>query len=466
MVFSSLSFLLWFFPFFISVYYLSPDKYKNLCLFGFSIFFYAYGTFETPFYILLILLFAIINYFLAILIEKKNKFCKFLLAAGLIIDLGSLFVFKYIDFIFENLNIVFSGFHINFKLPQLDLILPVGISFFTFQVISYLTDVYRETVRAERSLLRFSVYLLMFPKLTMGPITRYASIHESLYLRSHTVKQFKDGLTDFVFGLGMKVLLANRIGILWNDICTIGFESISVLYAWLGIIAYSMQIYFDFYGYSLMAVGLGKMLGFQLPQNFRYPYLSISMTEFWRRWHITLGAWFREYIYIPLGGNRRGKARTLFNLAIVWMSTACWHGSGWNFIIWGIFLFAVITLEKAGIAKILNKFPILGHAYMALMIPISWLIFVTDSPKKLLIYLGRLVGIGGISVYSLDYTAYSTAFYILLAVGLLFCTRIPRAIFDSIRRTVVIYPILAAIFGISVYFLYKGVNDPFMYFRF
>lgn len=466
MVFSSLSFLFWFLPFFLAVYYLSPDRYKNLCLFGFSVAFYAFGTVEKPYYILLILLTAFVNYVIALLMQFKKPYKKALLIIGIVIDFGTLFVFKYLDFVFENLNIALSFFHISFRFSPLELVLPIGISFYTFQIISYLTDVYRGTVTAERNLLDFLTYVMMFPKLTMGPITRYDSVKRALTSRKHTLKLFRDGVIDFILGLGLKVILANRIGIVWSDVCVIGFESISVPLAWLGIVSYSLQLYFDFYGYSLMAVGLGKMLGFRLPQNFRYPYMSRSMTEFWRRWHITLGKWFKDYIYIPLGGNRKGKARTIFNLAVVWIFTACWHGSGWNFIIWGLFLFAVIVIEKAFLGSILNKIPALGHIYMMLLIPVSWLIFATDSVRDLTTYLGRLLGIGGIAVYNLDYRTYGAAFYILLAVGLLFCTRIPAAICDSIRRTRVIYPILAAVLGVSIYFLCKGLNDPFMYFRF
>lgn len=462
MVFSSLSFLFWFLPFFLSVYYLAPDKYKNLCLFGFSVAFYAFGTIEKPYYILLVLLTAFINYALAICISRISGLKGLFLTLGLILDFGVLFVFKYLDFILENLKLI-PGFP---QISGLNLVMPIGISFYTFQIASYLVDVYRGDIPAEKSLLKLSTYMMMFPKLTMGPITRYGRIENGLSSRTHSRKLFADGVVDFVIGLGLKVLLANRIGVLWSDVCMLGFESVSVRLAWLGIFAYSMQIYFDFYGYSLMAVGLGKMIGFRLPQNFRHPYLSRSMTEFWRRWHITLGAWFKDYIYIPLGGNRRGRFRTLFNLAVVWMFTACWHGSGWNFIIWGLFLFLIITVEKAGLLRILNKIPIIGHIYMTLLIPLSWLIFATESPKALLNYLKRLVGIGGISVYANDYKNYSAAFYILLAVGLLFCTRIPAAVFDSLRKTPAVYPILLAVFGASVFFIYKGMNDPFLYFRF
>ncbi len=466
MVFSSLSFLFWFLPFFLAVYYLSPNRYKNLCLFGFSVAFYAFGTIEKPYYIVLILLTAFINYEIALLMQKKEPYKKLFLVVGIIIDFGTLFVFKYLDFILENLNIVLSFLRSPFRFSPLELVLPIGISFYTFQIISYLTDVYRGTILAEQSFLKFATYVMMFPKLTMGPITRYGSVEYALTSRKHSLKMFKDGAIDFILGLGLKVLLANRIGVVWNDVCVIGFESISVPLAWLGIISYSLHIYFDFYGYSLMAIGLGKMLGFRLPQNFRYPYLSRSMTEFWRRWHITLGKWFKEYIYIPLGGNRKGKVRTVLNLAVVWIFTACWHGSGWNFIIWGLFLFAVIVIEKAFLYRILNKIPILGHIYMMMLIPVSWLIFATDNLQDLVTYLGRLFGIGGIAVYKLDYSTYGTAFYILLAIGLLFCSRIPAAICDSLRRTPAIYPILAAVFGASIYFLCKGMNDPFMYFRF
>ena len=283
-VFSSLEFVIGFLPIFLLCYYILPDKWKNTGLLLFSFAFYAYGSIETPWYILLFVVSVVVNYFLARYIQKTGSLV--LLAIGIVYDLSWLILFKY------------SG---------LGFVLPVGISFYTFQEISYLIDVYRKDVRAQRKFVDMAVYIMMFPQLIAGPIVRYSDVQKVLRKRTVKLSRVLDGVKIFIIGMGFKVLLANRIGKLWTDVCTIGPESISTPLAWMGIIAFSMQIYFDFNGYSLMAIGLGKMIGFKFPKNFNHPYLSVSMTEFWRRWHMTLGSWFREYVYIPLGGNRKGK---------------------------------------------------------------------------------------------------------------------------------------------------------------
>lgn len=461
MVFSDLKFIYLFLPAFLCIYYLLPQKLKNTFIFLASVIFYALGTLDRPIYAVLFVLAVFVTYLSGLFIQYFPRYKKIIFIISAIYNFGLLFIFKYEGFLVTNLNRIFS-----IDIPVLELVLPVGISFYTFQAMSYVIDVYRGTIKAEKSFINYGAYLSMFPQLVAGPIVTYPEIRHKMKRRTQSVANFSEGLKLFVIGLGFKVIIANNISGVWNDAVSIGFESISTPLAWLAAAAYSLQLYFDFYGYSLMAKGMGRMIGFNFPDNFNDPYISVSMTEFWRRWHITLGAWFKDYIYIPLGGNRRGRLRTLFNLAVVWMFTACWHGSGWNFIIWGLFLFLIITVEKAGLLRILNKIPIIGHIYMTLLIPLSWLIFATESPKSLLNYLKRLVGIGGISVYANDYKNYSVAFYILLAVGLLFCTRIPAAVFDSLRKTPAVYPILLAVFGASVFFIYKGMNDPFLYFRF
>lgn len=444
MVFSSLEFLLWFLPFFLGIYYLLPGKYRNLCLFAFSIVFYAYGTLQQPAYLLLLLISAAVNYVFGRQIGRtQGKKRRAMLTLGVIYHLGWLVFFKFGNF------------------PM-----PVGISFYTFQAVSYLADVYRGAVTFEKKPWHVGLYLTMFPQLISGPITRFGQIREKFSERVCTRKAFLRGMETFLMGLGFKVLLANRLGGLWKNIGGIGYESVSVPLAWMGIVAYSLQIYFDFYGYSLMAVGLGKMIGFSLPVNFRHPYLSCTMTEFWRRWHITLGSWFRDYVYIPLGGNRKGRSRMYLNMLIVWSLTGLWHGADWNFLIWGLFLFAVISVEKLGIGRYLNEKRWLGHLYMFLLIPLSWLIFAVNDLGQLGIYLGRLVGIGGVNVFAGDFVKYLQQYGVFLVIGLLFATGIPEKIFFAIRRQGVRWVILLAVLAGSLYGIYMGMNDPFLYFQF
>ena len=347
--------------------------------------------------------------------------------------------------------------------------MPIGISFYTFQGISYIVDVYRGNAKAERSLLRYAVYISMFEQLIAGPIVTYGQVEKELYKRKIKVSSVLKGMGVFIFGLGLKVLLANPIGKLWSQTCAIGFESISTPLAWMAITAFSFQIYFDFFGYSLMAIGLGKMLGFKLPKNFEHPYTSLTMTEFWRRWHITLGAWFREYVYIPLGGNRNGKIATVRNLLIVWLLTGLWHGAGYNFVLWGTVLFLIIMLEKFFIGKYLNKMPVIAHIYMLILIPITWAIFAIDDIAQLGVFFTRLFpffGQGVWSIFRYDYLKYLNLFYPFFIAGILFSTRLPFRILKQIKSRVVICLLLSVIFGASVYCMYRGFDDPFLYFRF
>ena len=472
MVFSSIEFIFIFLPIFFLVYYFLPFKFKNIWLFIASLVFYSYGVLDNPLYILLLLISILLNYYFGIAISRSEQNRRGWLAAGLAYNFAWLFLFKYSDFVFENINAVLGKFFPSwgFELPLSEWGLPIGISFYTFQICSYIIDVYRKKVPAEKSILDLGVYICMFPQLIAGPIVTYSSVAKQLHKRKHTLALAESGLKEFVIGLGLKVLLANQVSTLWSNIEGIGYESISTPLAWMGILAFTFQIYFDFYGYSLMAIGLGRMMGFKLPKNFDYPYISTSMTEFWRRWHITLGSWFREYVYIPLGGNRKGMPRTILNLFIVWLFTGIWHGASWNFVIWGLVLFFFIFIEKLFLKNFLDRHRWLGHLYMILLIPLSWLIFAITDLKQLGIYFGRLfpfLGSKPINVFELDYITYLKSFGVLLVICILFSTPLPRRIFTVLRRNPLIEAlILIAIFAGSVYCLFMGLDDPFLYFRF
>jgi len=406
----------------------------------------------------------LVDFAAALCIEKYPKFKRMFLLIGIIFHLISLFTFKYMDFVLGEIE----KYNAAFTFTK-DIVLPIGISFYTFQGISYITDVYRGKVTAEKSLLRYTVYISMFEQLIAGPIVTYDRVKDKLYRRRITKSMIIDGICTFIFGLGLKVLLANPIGKLWSQTCAIGFESISTPLAWMAVFAFSFQIYFDFWGYSLMAIGLGKMLGFKLPQNFKHPYLSLTMTEFWQRWHITLGSWFREYVYIPLGGNRKGTLCTIRNLFIVWLLTGIWHGAGYNFLLWGLVLFIIILTEKLFIGKFLRERPIIGHLYMLLLIPLTWAIFAIDDIGQLGIFFTRLFpffGQGVWSVFKHDYLKYLGMYYPFFIAGFLLSTKLPYNLLRKIKQRKVIYILIVIIFIASVYCMYRGFDDPFLYFRF
>lgn len=471
MVFSSLEFIFIFLPVFLLIYFLLPYRFKNNWLFIGSLVFYAYGALDNPLYILLMIGSILVNYLLGLAIQYFQQHRNLWLILGLIYNLGWLFVFKYSYFIFKSFNQIIA--HIwpssTFQLPLVNLLLPIGISFYTFQILSYLIDVYKGTIKAELSLVNLGAYLCMFPQLIAGPIVIYSPVSEQLRYRKYRLSLFDNGLKDFAIGLGLKVLLANQIGNLWSDISAIGYDSISTPLAWMGIISFSLQIYFDFFGYSLMAVGLGKMLGFQLPQNFDHPYLSLSMTEFWRKWHMTLGGWFREYVYIPLGGNRRGTLLTVRNLLIVWLLTGLWHGASWNFVLWGFTLFLLLIIEKLGPQRFFEKYKFLGHIYMILCIPLTWLIFAITDFSQLSIYFSRLFPFfrnTTVTVFKYDYLKYGKIYGMLLIVGIVFCTKVPGRAYKKVKNNIFGTAILLIVFWASIYCLYMGLNDPFLYFRF
>lgn len=470
MVFSSLQFIFLFLPCFLCVYYAVPFAWKNTVLLFGSLIFYALGTLDKPEYIVLLILSILVNFVLASKISKTEKNRKALLIISLVYNFAWLFLFKYATFFLSGVNQLIALIpKTNFQFRAPELLLPTGISFYTFQAVSYLIDVYRKTCAAETSPIRLGTYICMFPQLIAGPIVTYGQVAKQLQNRTHSVQLFLSGLKLFILGLGSKVLLANQLGGLWSDINAIGYDSISTPLAWMGIAAYSFQIYFDFWGYSLMAIGLGKMLGFQLPKNFCFPYMSVSMTEFWRRWHITLGSWFREYVYIPLGGSRNGKWKTYRNLFVVWLLTGLWHGAHINFLLWGLFLFAVIAVEKAGLKKFLDGHKALGHIYMLFLIPSTWTLFAITDLSQLSLFLGRLFPFftsAAAPVFRYDFLKYIKEYGVLLLCGLLFSTKLPAKLYKKINDNWVGTLLLLILFWASVYCLYIGLNDPFLYFRF
>ena len=463
MVFSSLQFIFIFMPIFFGCYYAVPYRFKNAVLLAGSLCFYIVGSINHPEHIILLIVSMLVDFEVGLLIEKHEKRKKLFLSLGIIFHLLCLCLFKYWNFIAGEIG------SIGCVDLTLNIALPVGISFYTFQGISYIADVYKGSIRAEKSLVRYAVYISMFEQLIAGPIVKYSQVKQELRWRNITVKSALKGLGIFVFGLGLKVLLANPLGKLWSQTCAIGFESISTPLAWMAIFAYSFQIYFDFFGYSLMAFGLGKMMGFKLPKNFDHPYTSLTMTEFWRRWHITLGSWFKEYVYIPLGGNRNGSIATIRNLLVVWLLTGIWHGAGYNFVLWGLVLFVILVTEKFLTGKFFNRYPIAGHVYMIILIPLTWAIFAIDDLGNLGVFFSRLFpffGEGVWSVFKYDFLKYLKLYFPFLIAGVLFSTKIPYRILKKLKSPAIKGIILAVIFAGSVYCMYRGFDDPFLYFRF
>ena len=374
MVFSSILFLFRFFPIAMLVYYIAPRRYKNLVLLVESLVFYSWGEVR---YFPIMIASILVDFIASNGIEKHRQSkgaCRAFLTLSVVFNLGMLGFFKYTNFLLLNL-----GALTGLSFPALSLTLPLGISFYTFQTMSYTIDVYRGKVPAERNIVDFGAFVVLFPQLIAGPIVRYTDVNRELKSRVITLDGVQEGIDIFIRGLGRKVLIANNIGALWTEVSAMNFEVISTPLAWLGIVAYTFQIYFDFSGYSQMAIGLGRMLGFRFPRNFDDPYIAKSVTEFWRRWHMTLGSWFREYLYIPLGGNRCSFPRQVFNLFVVWAATGLWHGASWNFVLWGLYFFVFLVLEKAFLRPRLEKTRVLGHLYLLFLVVVSWAIFaITD----------------------------------------------------------------------------------------
>ena len=466
MVFSSTIFLCVYLPLVLLGYYICPKKGRNLFLLIVSLVFYAWGE---PKYVFLMIFSILVNYIFGRLMDKnrgRQKRMKLLLVLSVVIDLGLLSVFKYTDFIITNVNAIFGS-----SFDLLNIALPIGISFYTFQAMSYTIDVYRNDVRVQKNLIDFGMYITMFPQLIAGPIVRYADVQDQLAERSVTTADFSEGVMRFVVGLGKKVLLANQMGAVWSEIYALGGD-VSALMAWTGAIAYTFQIYFAFSGYSDMAIGLGRMFGFKFPENFRYPYQSVSITDFWRRWHITLSTWFKEYLYIPLGGNRCGLARQALNLLIVWSLTGFWHGAGWNFVMWGLYYFVILFIEKLFLLKALDKLPkLFRHVYALLLIVIGWVIFASDDVSVLLPYLGSMFGangaVGGMDVYTLFTKA------VLLIICCVASTELPKRLFLSAtgamneKAAFTIKSVMTiALLALSMILLIGDSYNPFLYFRF
>lgn len=467
MVFSSLLFLFLFLPIVLIIYYISPSRMRNLVLLIASLVFYAWGE---PVYIVLMLFATMGDYIFGLLLSNPKRrplSRKLIVAASVSVNLGVLGFFKYADFIINNINDV-----IGTSLPLLDLPLPIGISFYTFQSISYMIDIYRGDAKAQRNWLDFAAYISLFPQLVAGPIVQYTSIAEQLRNRETNYTLFAQGVRRFIIGLAKKVLLANNIGMFWDQISSQPANSLTMLTAWLGIIAFAFQIYFDFSGYSDMAIGLGLMLGFKFNENFNYPYISKSITEFWRRWHISLGTWFRDYVYIPLGGNRKGLIKQLRNIAIVWMLTGIWHGASWNFLLWGVYFGIILMLEKWFILRMLSNMPAwIKHIYALLLILLGWVLFSIESAEGILSYFKAMIGANSLPLWDHQalYLLYTNA--ILLVLLVIAATPISKTTFIVQKTASIKMQALGVIWHmlllfLSVAYLVDASFNPFLYFRF
>lgn len=464
MVFSSITFVYAFFPLVAVAYYLSKNRvYRNVVLLLASLLFYSWGE---PRFLLLMLAATLAAYCGGLLMERSTAHKRLILIVTVVLLVGNLFVFKYLNFFSENLSALF-GWR---ALPKLTL--PIGISFYTFQILSYTVDVYRGTVPAQRNLIDLAAYIAMFPQLIAGPIVRYSDIAPELRSRTHTLSDAAAGTRRFVLGLAKKILFANLLGELVS-----GFRASqeqSVLYFWLGAVAFTLQIYYDFSGYSDMAIGLGRILGFHFPENFRYPYCAGSITEFWRRWHISLGSWFRDYLYIPLGGNRKGKGRQLLNILLVWLATGLWHGADWTFVLWGLLYAALLTAEKLFLLRGLKKLRVLNHIYVLLFVTLGFVLFDADSVRSAAASVCAMFGGGGLPLAGQEslYALRSGAVLLLsAAVG---ATPLPRRLITAVQQKTagravlaVLEPVgLCLLLAVCTAFLVDGSFNPFLYFRF
>lgn len=457
MLFSSIPFLFYFLPCVLLLYAVSPKKLKNFTLLICSLVFYAWGE---PRLVILMLLTVFLGYILGLLTEKYNKYKKIFLSLSITLSLGFLCYYKYVDFFIQNINAI-----TNLSIPLLNIALPIGISFYTFQLLSYNIDVYRGDVPAQKNFIDLAAYISLFPQLIAGPIVRYSDIEKQLNKRTHSLEKTSIGVRRFVIGLSKKILIANTLG----EICDIFKNSNdkSVLYFWLYAIAFSLHVYFDFSGYSDMAIGLGKIFGFDFVENFNYPYISKSITEFWRRWHISLGSWFRDYVYIPLGGSRVGEFRMLINILVVWMLTGFWHGAEWNFILWGLYFAILLVVEKVLLLKWLKKSRVISRIYVLFFVVISFVIFNAVSVKEAFDYIGAMFGAGSYPLISSEAIFYLKDYCFVLILALIGATPIPKNLASKLKATQWLEPIvLVALLAISTAYLVDGSFNPFLYFRF
>ena len=470
MVFSSITFLFYFLPIVLLAYYIVPKKFKNIILLISSLTFYFWGE---PKNIYIMISMIILSYIGGLIIgrlkeKKKITFAKIVLAVTIIFDLAALFYFKYIDFFIRNINL-----YLNKEIDLLGVILPIGISFFTFQIISYVIDVYREEAKVQKNIFNLALYVSLFPQLIAGPIVRYKDVEKQIVERTHTVEKFSNGITRFVIGLSKKVLIANVLGEVINIFGTSNDGTIT--FYWMYAIANMLQIYFDFSGYSDMAIGLGKMFGFEFLENFNYPYIATSITEFWRRWHMSLSFWFKDYVYIPLGGNRKGIIRQIINILIVWFLTGFWHGANWNFIIWGMYFGLILLIEKVFLLKVLDKTPrFINRIYVLFIVLISFIIFSNENLNICAEYIkGLFVSSNGLITNVSKY--YLNSYLVMFIIGIIGSTPLMKNIVLKIKNknerlksivNVLEIVTVMVLFVVSVSYIIDGSFNPFLYFRF
>ena len=465
MSFTTIEFMFRFLPIFLIVYYVVPTRYKNMILLIGSFVFYAWGQ---HFYLLLLMLSIVVNYTFGRLIGERRAQKKPLLVLGLIYNFGLLVFFKYTNFFIENINALLTATHV--QIPTISVVMPLGISFYTFQVVSYLVDVYRGDQRPVKNIINLGVYIAMFPQVTSGPIGLYSELEPTLLRRHCSVLNLESGLKTFIIGMGAKMLLANPMGTLWAGMSRYGYETLSCPYAWLGAFGYSFQLYFDFAGYSLMAMGLGQMLGLYVPRNFDHPYISGSMAEFWRRWHISLNTWFRDYVYIPLGGSRCSFAKTIRNTFVVWAFTGLWHGASWNFVLWGLIFFVLLTIERLGLGKLLAKTKVLKHIYVIFLIPLTWVVFALPNMQDIATYFSRLFPFFADNTASFVNTkdvirALHDYWYLLIAC-VVFCLPFPSRWYEKHKNSKLVILGLVLIYLMSVYKMQTQTSNPFLYYQF
>ena len=467
MVFSSPYFLFLYLPIVLLVYYLTPLKARNAVLLVFNLIFYAWGE---PVYILIMFASIAIDYTHGMLVERckrrgNDRAARRAVASSVIFNLALLFFFKYWDFVAGSLAAIGLPF-----MPRLGLSLPIGISFYTFQTMSYTIDVYRGDAGVQKNLINFGTFVTLFPQLIAGPIIKYKDLGDQIDHRPHSPEQFASGVQVFVVGLAKKVLLANNLGLLWDAYKALPAAELTTAGAWLGVAAFTFQLYFDFSGYSDMAVGLGRMLGFEFMRNFNYPYISRSITEFWRRWHISLGTWFREYVYIPLGGNRVSRGRLCFNLLVVWGLTGIWHGASWNFLLWGLYFGVLLMLEKLFLKRWIDRWPAcFQHAYTLLLVAVSWAIFALEDFGQLGAYLAVMFGLAGRSLTDGAFFYYLRSYLPVLVLACLASTPLARRLWHRApaRAVQAALPVLLlAGLLLSTAYLVDATYNPFLYFRF
>ena len=467
MVFSSLLFLFTYLPIVLLIYYLSPLKWRNGVLLIFNLIFYGWGE---PVYIVIMFASIAIDYTHGMLVDKckkqgNDRGARMAVASSVIFNLALLFFFKYWDFLAGSLAAL--GLHF---MPVLGVSLPIGISFYTFQTMSYTIDVYRGDAPVQRNIVSFGTFVTLFPQLIAGPIIKYKDLGEQLDHRDHTAERFASGVEIFVIGLAKKVLLANNLGMLWDAYKALPTAELTVLGAWLGVVAFSLQLYFDFSGYSDMAIGLGRMLGFEFLKNFDYPYISRSITEFWRRWHISLGSWFREYVYIPMGGNRVSRGRLCFNLLVVWGLTGIWHGASWNFLLWGLYFGVLLMVEKLWLKKWIDRWPrVLQHIYTLFLVLVSWAIFALEDFGQLGAYLKVMFGMGGAPLLDSAFGYYLASYLPILCVAAVASTNAGASLYHKLPRAAAQAACaVLVVIGLVVCsgYMVDGTYNPFLYFRF